>query len=70
VRGSKLLLAVLVLGVFASLVGIALTAIWNWFFRGELGLSRDTVARLVILGFVVGSMPLGLAWARSRKDGA
>jgi len=49
-------------------MGIALTAIWNWFFRGELGLSRDTVARLVILGFVVGSMPLGLAWARSRKD--
>lgn len=69
-RGPRLLLGVLLLGTLASIAGIALTAIWNWFFRGELGLTRDTVARLVILGFVVGSMPLGLAWARSRKDKA
>jgi len=69
-RGARLLLAVLLLGVSASIVGITLTAIWSWFFRGEFGVTGDQVGRLVILGFVVGAMPLGLGWARSRKDKA
>jgi hypothetical protein len=65
--GPRLLLTGLVLGAVASFAGIGLTVAWNWFFRGELGMSQGTLVRLVILGFVIGTMPLGLAWARSRK---
>jgi hypothetical protein len=60
-------LVVLVLGASASVVAIGLTVLSNWFFRGQAGISGDQVARLVILGFVVGTMPLGLLWLRSRK---
>ena len=66
--GPRLLLTALVLGTLASLVGIGLTVVTNWFFRGEAGLSRDALFRLVVLGFVIGTMPIGLAWARSRKE--
>jgi len=65
--GPRLLLIALMLGVLSSLVGIGLTVVSNWFFRGEAGLSSDTLGRLVVLGFVIGTMPIGLAWARSRK---
>ncbi len=61
------ILAVLLLGASASVVAIGLTVLSNWFFRGQAGISGDQVARLVILGFVIGTMPLGLLWARSRK---
>ncbi len=64
----SVLLAVLLLGSAAAVAGIAITVLWNWFFRGEFVLTGDDVARLVILGFVVGTMPLGLMWARSRKE--
>lgn len=67
-RAPRLLLLALVLGVLSSLVGIGLTVISNWFFRGEASLSRDTILRLVVLGFVIGAMPVGLAWARSRRE--
>ncbi len=67
-RGPRLLLTALILGALGSLVGIGLTVVTNWFFRGEAGMSRDTLLRLVVLGFVIGTMPIGLAWARSRKE--
>lgn len=66
--GRSTIVAVLVLGASASVVAIGLTVLSNWFFRGQAGISGDQVARLVILGFVIGTMPVGLIWARSRKD--
>ena len=66
-RVSKLLLLVLLFGGCAAAVGIGLTILSNWFFRGEAGISGDQVARLIVLGFVFGCMPLGLAWARPRS---
>jgi len=67
-KGPRLLLTALVLGVLASLVGIGLTVVTNWFFRGEAGLSGDTLGRLVVLGFVIGTMPICMVWIRSRKE--
>ena len=64
----RLLLLVLLFGGVAAAVGIGLTILVNWFFRGEVGISGDEVARLVVLGFVFGCMPLGLVWARWRKE--
>lgn len=58
----------LLLGGGAAAVGIVLTVLANWFFRGEAGLSWDGLFRVVVLGFVIGTMPLGLMWARSRKE--
>jgi hypothetical protein len=69
-RTPRLLLLALVLGTLGSVVGIGLTVLFNWFFRGELGLTGDAVARLVILAFLIGAMPVGLAFAHSRKEKA
>jgi hypothetical protein len=67
-KGGRLVLTVLLFGTCTSLVAIVLTVLSNWFFRGEAGLSEDQVLRMVVLGFVIGTMPLGLVWARSRKE--
>jgi hypothetical protein len=67
-KGPRLLLFVLIMGTGAAFVGIVLTVLSNWFFRGEAGLSRDAIVRMVVLGFVIGAMPVGLMWARSRND--
>jgi len=66
-RGPRLLLTALVMGGLSSLVAIGLTVLSNWFFRGEAGVSGETLGRLVVFGFVVGTMPVGLMWSRSRK---
>jgi len=57
-----------VLGAVTSLVAIGLTTLSNWFFRGEAGMSGDTLVHLVVFGFVIGTMPVGLMWGRSRKE--
>jgi len=67
-NGRKLLLTALVLGACASVVAIVLTVVVHWFFHGEPGISGDAVGRLVVLGFVIGTMPVGLVWMRSRKE--
>lgn len=67
-KGPRLALALLLLGGGAAVVGIVLTVLANWFFRGEAGLSRDSLFRVVVLGFVIGTMPVGLIWARSPKE--
>jgi hypothetical protein len=63
----KLLLTLLVLGGGAALVAVGLKVLTNWLFRGEAGISGDDVGRFVVLGLVIGAMPVGLIWARSRK---
>ncbi|HEX5135699.1 MAG TPA: hypothetical protein VFY93_01915 [Planctomycetota bacterium] len=63
----QLLLTVLILGACASTVAVGLKVLANWFFRGEAGISGDDLGRLLILGFVMGTTPVGLMWARSRK---
>jgi len=68
-RVPRLLVLALVLGTIGSAVGIGLTVLFNWFFRGEPGLTGDAVARIVILSFLVGAMPVSLMWARPRKHG-
>jgi len=67
-KGPKLFLTAVVLGTCASLVAIGLTVVVNWFFRGEAGISGEMIGRHVVLGFVIGVMPVGLMWARSRKE--
>ena len=66
-KAPRLLLLALILGTIGSMVGIALTALFNWFFRGEAGLTQEVILRMVVMGFVIGLMPVGLAWAQSRK---
>lgn len=63
----QLLLTALVLGGGAALVAVGLKILTNWFFHGEAGISGDDLGRFVFLGFVIGLMPVGLIWARSRK---
>jgi hypothetical protein len=65
-KRPRLLLLVLLLGATTSFFAIVFTALWRWFFHGEVALSGDTIGRLVVLGFVIGSMPVGLVWTRSR----
>jgi hypothetical protein len=69
-RGRELrrsALTLLIVGSVASAVAIALAIAWNWFFRGEAGIARGTIVRLVLLSFLVAAMPLGLLWARKDR---
>lgn len=69
-RGPRLALILLLVGAIAAVVAAGLTVLTNWFFRGEAGLTSDTVFRSIVIGFVVALMPLGIIWVKMSKDDA
>lgn len=62
------MLTTLVLGTGTAVLGLGFTALSNWFFHGEARVSSDVLGRVILLGFVIGSIPVGIAWMRSRKQ--